>query len=269
MKIRPAAFAVACSLALIAAPAATPTATNGGPPRSIAAIGDSITRAACSDSSCADRPQNSWSTGTNTAVDSHLLRLRAIWKTRHVAAFNVGSSYGATMADLASQAAEAVRDHAQYATIELGENDLCGKTTPKSFRASLDRGLGVLSAGPQPVKVLLLSIENEAAHWRVLRADPKAARSLKSGSVIDCGLGYYTATAPALAKVEARARLLNDILAEVCSAHPYCLYDGGAYFRLRLKASYFSPADYQHLSIAGQRALAAAEWKAAQPVLFL
>jgi hypothetical protein len=53
----------------------------------------------------------------------------------------------------------------------------------------------------------------------------------------------------------------------VCSKHPLCLYDAGTYYRLPLKAGYFSPADYQHLSLAGQRALAAAEWKVALKIL--
>jgi hypothetical protein len=44
-------------------------------------------------------------------------------------------------------------------------------------------------------------------------------------------------------------------------APPLCLYDNGTYYRLALKPSDFSPADYRHLSRAGQRALAAAEWK--------
>jgi lysophospholipase L1-like esterase len=236
---------------------------------SIAAIGDSITTGACTDPTCADLPQNSWSTGTNPAVRSHFLRLRAIWKGRvHVQEVNLASSGSATMADLASQAREAIHDRAAYVTIELGENDLCSGTKPAVFRTELERGLNVLSSPTRfPVKVLVLSIENEAAHWRALRDDPKAAKALKAGATLDCGLGY-TATRSLLAKVETRARLLNSILAKVCSDHRYCLYDAGTYFRLPLKASDYSPADYQHLSIEGQRALAAAEWKVALKFLY-
>jgi len=54
----------------------------------------------------------------------------------------------------------------------------------------------------------------------------------------------------------------------VCSTVPYCLYDGGTYYHLPLHGAYFSPADYQHLSLAGQRALAAAEWKIALKILY-
>src|SRR6266446_5110986 len=135
MTARCVALGCIALVAAVAASAASPATRNGGPPVSIAAVGDSITTGACTDSTCAERPQNSWSTGTNSAVDSHLLRLRAIWKNkRPIRAFNLATSAGATMADLASQARDANDARAQYVTIELGENDLCGKTTPALFR---------------------------------------------------------------------------------------------------------------------------------------
>jgi hypothetical protein len=83
----------------------------------------------------------------------------------------------------------------------------------------------------------------------------------------DCALGDQVPKTW-LAQIQARAQALNAVEAEVCSTVPYCLYDGGTYYRLPLRAAYFSPADYQHLSIAGQRALAAAEWKIALKVLY-
>ena len=252
--------------AMIVAWAAVPATSNDGPPSSIAALGDSITKAACTDPSCADRPANSWSTGTNPAVASHLSRLQAIWKNKlHVRSFKFASSAGATMADLASQAREASNVRAQYVTIELGENDLCGTTTPAQFRTNLERGLAALTNHP---KILVLSIENEAAHWRTLRADPTAAKAFKNGSVLDCGLGYFTATPALLAKIHTRTIKLNEILAAVCSKHPLCLYDNGTYYRLPIKPDDFSPADYQHLSRTGQRALAAAEWNIALRILY-
>ena len=268
MSMRRLCCVAAGLVALIAVSTASSAPTNSGPPTSIAAIGDSITTGACTDPTCADRPQNSWSTGSNPAVGSHFLRLRAIRNGKvEVKRFNLASN-GATIADFASQATEAVRDRAAYATVELGENDLCSGTKPADFRAKLERGLSVLSRRRVPVKVLLLSIENEAAHWRALRNDPKAATALKAGATLDCGLGY-TATSSLRSKVETRARLLNGIINAVCSEHPDCLYDGGTYFRLPLKASDYSSADYQHLSIEGQRALAAAEWKVALKIIYI
>jgi lysophospholipase L1-like esterase len=273
MTIRPLVYAATALVALVAVSGASPSRDNDGPPTSIAALGDSITTAACADGvSCTDTPADSWSTGTNPAVDSHLLRLRAILKNRlPVDAMNFASNSFVTMADVPTQAMQARRALAGYVTIEIGENDLCAGTPIPTFRAELKHGLAVLTGGAYakriPPKILLLSIENLAAHWRVLHADPVARKAFESGAGLDCGLGSAVSRAR-LAQVEARARALNAVEAEVCSSIPYCLYDGGTYFNLPLHARYFSPADYQHLSLAGQRALAAAEWKVALKILY-
>lgn len=273
MKDRCVALACIAVIAAVATSAATPATRNDGPPTSIAALGDSITTGACTDSTCGNRFDNSWSTGTNPAVDSDFLRLRAIFKNRHpnlVRAYNFATSAFVTMADLETQARQAVAHKAEYVTIEIGENDLCGGTPLATFRSGLERGLAVLSKLPPtriPRKILLLSIENLAGHWRVLQSDPTALKAFRAGRGLDCGLGA-TVTAAQLSQVEARTRALNRILAQVCSEHPLCLYDAGTYFRLPLRAGYFSPADYQHLSLAGQRALAAAEWKVGLKILF-
>lgn len=254
--------------ALICASGARPASTNNGAPTSIAALGDSITMAACANgASCVDVPADSWATGTNPAVDSHLRRLQAIWKTQRVRAFNLASDSDVTMADLAAQARQARRDGADYVTIEIGENDLCGSTSIGAFRAELRRGLAVLTAGARTPKILLLSIENIVAHWRAVRSDPAGRKALENGYTLDCALGAQVPHAW-LTDIEARTRALNDVEAQVCSTVPYCLYDRGTYYQLPLHGRYFSPADYQHLTLAGQRALAAAEWKVAQRIIY-
>lgn len=247
------------TVAAVVASAAMPATKNDGPPDSIAALGDSITLGPCNGNTC------SWSTGTSTAVDSHLLRLRAI-QNRPIHAYNLASGGFATMADLQAQAREAVARKAQYVTIELGENDLCSGTPLTTFRSGLERGLAVFTNKTPPTKILLLSIENLAEHWRVLHADP-TANAFNAGPAIDCGLGSTT-TRSKLAQLESRTRALNQILAQVCSEHPLCLYDNGTYFHLPLKPNYFVPGDYQHLAAAGQHALAAAEWKVALKILY-
>jgi lysophospholipase L1-like esterase len=258
--------------AFVVASPASPATRNDGPPRSIAALGDSITTAACANGvSCSDALSDSWSTGTNLAVQSHLLRLRAIWKGRlPVRAVNLAADDDVTMADLAAQARQALNFRADYVTIEIGENDLCGSTSIATFRAQLKHGLDVLSSndtrGPA-TKILLLSIEDIVAHWRVLHGNPVARKAFKTGYSLDCALGDQVPKTW-LAQIQARAQALNAVEADVCSTVPYCLYDGGTYYRLPLRAAYFSPADYQHLSLGGQRALAAAEWKIALKILY-
>jgi lysophospholipase L1-like esterase len=263
-------LAVAALIALIAVSGAQPAATNDGPPTSIAALGDSITTAACADGvSCADVLPDSWATGTNPSVNSHLRRLEAIWKNHPVfRAFNFASDSDVTMADLAAQARQARNAHAAYVTIEIGENDLCGNTSLTAFRNELRRGLAVLTAGAPPTpKILLLSIENIVAQWRVLQANPAAHKAFATGYTLDCAFGAQVPPSW-ITQIQARTRALNAVEAEVCSTVPYCLYDAGTYYRLPLQARYFSPADYQHLTLAGQRALAAAEWKVAKKIIY-
>ena len=267
-------FVAVTLMALVTASAASPATRNDGPPMSIAALGDSITAAACANGvTCVDALSDSWSTGTNPAVRSHLLRLRAIWKNhRRVRSVNLASDGNITMDDLAGQAHQALNFRANYVTVEIGENDLCGGTPIATFRTELKGGLDVLASGDhrphQPVtKILLLSIENIVAHWQALHNDPIARKTFKSGYSLDCSLGDQVPKA-SIAQIEARTHALNAVEAQVCSTVPDCLYDGGAYYHLPLRASYFSPADYQHLSLTGQRALAAAEWKTALKILY-
>jgi len=80
------------------APAAVAAAGPSIPlPAKMAAIGDSITQAASSAGSLGtDAPQNSWSTGTSSTVNSHFLRLRALAPA--VTASNLSVS-GAKMAN--------------------------------------------------------------------------------------------------------------------------------------------------------------------------
>jgi lysophospholipase L1-like esterase len=252
----------AVTLTAAAMPLGAASSTTNGYPTTIAAIGDSITAAACTDSTCADLPANSWATGTNASVQSQLVRIRKVVKDRHsVGAENLATSANVTMADFAAQAADAIAAHATFVTVELGENDLCEGTSLGRFDREVNTGLRVLTRGGRGVKILVLSIEDLVRHWRVLRSDPRSAAAFKAGAGIDCGLGY-TATRARLADVQARTRSLNRILAKDCGHVNGCRYDGGAYYRLPVTALDFSPADYQHLSIEGQRALSAAEWRA-------
>ena len=268
--------ALAVGASLVASALGTP-----GPPLSIAALGGPISAGACTDASCADRPENSWSTGTNPAVRSHRLRLRALIRglrgpgserfRRPIRAYTLATSRFRTVADLEPQVRQAVTRPWRYATVDLGVGDLCGDTPLGTFRAKLKRALTVLAEpaqfevdGLDPQvgrEVLVLSIEDLGRHWQVLRADPGSVRALKAGQRLDCGLGY-SVTPARLAQIRKRTIALNEAIARVCFRIG-CLYDAGVRFRMPLRASYFSTTDPRYLSVEGQRALAAAEWKPA------
>jgi hypothetical protein len=208
--------------------------------------------------------RSSWSTSTIPQVSSFRLRYSKSRPLRgvHVRAYSFATD-AFSVADLVRQARAAVaRAPGSYVTLELGVRDLCMGRPLQTFQVELDRGLRVLSKVGRTAGVLVVSIEDLTREWRVLRADPAAARALRTGRRLDCNLGYRVPAAR-LAQIRARTMALNDILAEVCFRNHLCLFDNGTRFRLPLKASYFSAADPRRLSVAGQRVLAAAEWKPA------
>src|SRR5947209_5575772 len=93
------------------------------PPHVLAATGDSITRAFDVNSSHAfrDDPAESWSTGTDTAVDSLFLRLGGA----SVLTADNDAVTGAKMGALDGQLQTAAAQGADGVTIEMGANDLC------------------------------------------------------------------------------------------------------------------------------------------------
>ena len=101
------------------------TESPGQVPLSMAAAGDSITRAYdATVFGCflADCPANSWATGTSSTVKSHFLRLRAVQPALTVT--NVAKT-GAKMGDLNRQLGLLAGSNVQYVTVLLGANDVC------------------------------------------------------------------------------------------------------------------------------------------------
>ena len=138
------------ALALWAAPASAVA-----PPKVMAALGDSITRAfnsrhesilrpvRRSPAASLDCPKNSWSTGTNPAVNSQFQRIQAIDPGRNPVAFNDAVS-GARASDMNGQAQTAATQDPDYVTIEIGGNDACSSTiaqqTPTATFREPDQG---------------------------------------------------------------------------------------------------------------------------------
>jgi hypothetical protein len=259
-------IALALAVSTMAVPSALGTP---GPPLSIAALGGAISA----------NPAISWSTGTSPAVASHRARLGALARgideprfRRAIRAYTFASRRYETVADLDEQVRKAARQPWRYATVDVGVGDVCAGTPLGVFRARLKTSLAALAKPAQagvdgldpPVgrQILVVSIEDLARHWRVVRADPAGAAVLRSGRHLDCGLAYDAAPAR-LAEIRRRTIALNEIIARACFHTDGCLYDAGARFRMPLRASHFSAFDPRYLSIAGQRALAATEWRPA------
>ena len=121
-------------------------------PSSMAAIGDSITQAASTGGSLgADAPQNSWSTGTSTTVNSHYLRLLAAGAPITGKNYNRSVS-GAKAVDMVAQMGTVVTLQPDYLTVLIGGNDLCTDTVaqmtdPTVFRDQFATAMATLTAG--------------------------------------------------------------------------------------------------------------------------
>jgi lysophospholipase L1-like esterase len=122
---------VALGLAILLVALVAPVAAAGkgaALPSSMASTGDSLTRAAGTGFlPWTDNPAGSWSTGTDTSVNSHYLRLLGLNPKIRGKNYNDARS-GAKMEELAGQMAKAVTQRAEYVTVEMGGNDVCQDT---------------------------------------------------------------------------------------------------------------------------------------------
>ena len=203
---------------------------------------------------------NSWSTGTNRAVHSHLTRLQQMkGSVRHIRAATFATPSFRTVADLPPQVQQIIASDLRYVTIDVGVGDVCSGTPPATFRRRLVNALRSLSEhpavqqlgrSPDGREILVVSIENLVGRWQALRGKG------------DLGCGLHLAARRA--QIRRRTIAFNDILARACYRTALCLFDAGARYDMPLHSSYFSA---RGLTVAGEHAVAAAEWKAAKVLL--
>jgi lysophospholipase L1-like esterase len=255
-------LAATAATVLIAQPVA---AAAGPPPNSMASLGDSITRGFNACGFFADCVNRSFSTGGDTAVNSHYLRIRAVNPAINGHASNDARS-GAKVQDLPGQADTAVGQGAQYATILIGANDACtssesSMTPVATYRGYLDTALGKLKAGLPAARVLLISIPDVKRLWEVGHGNALARSAWSLFGICRSLLANPTSTAAADVarrdRVRQRVVDFNTQLAQACAAYgPNCQFDGNAVFNYRFSLSEVSGWDYFHPNAAGQRALA-------------
>jgi lysophospholipase L1-like esterase len=236
-------------------------------PASMAAIGDSITRAY--DVCCAygDHPGQSWSTGSTSydGISSHYERIRQLNPAITGRGYNDAVS-GAKMAQAPTQAAQAVSQGARYVTILLGANDLCSSspstmTSPEDFRSQFRQAMATLMAQDRDPYVFVSSIPNLHQLWEVLHTNSLARWAWANFHICQSMLGA-TRTAAERQQVVDREVAFNQILAEVCGQYARCRWDGGAVYDYRFSASQVSALDFFHPSLSGQAALARVTWAA-------
>jgi lysophospholipase L1-like esterase len=235
-------------------------------PDSIAAIGDSITRATNACCTYGDHPSQSWSTGFNPLgpVNSHyerlILRNPTIWGDEYNDA-----RAGAKMAAANDQAALAVSQGADYVTILMGANDVCTSsrstmTSVSDFRTRFRAAMDVLVTGLPDSQVFVASIPNVRRLWSLFRDDPVARLVWRTAGICQSMLSASNTAADRQAVYD-RIVAFNAVLADVCAAYPTCRYDGGALFAYRFTRGQVSRLDYFHPDLDGQAAIASVTWQ--------
>jgi len=264
------ALSVTLSLSLIAGlvPARIAGAVALPLPASMAAVGDSISQAASTAGSLGtDAPQNSWSTGTSTSVNSHYLRLLAAGAPVSGQNHNRSVS-GAKMANLNAQMAGVTGLQPDYLTVLMGGNDICTPTEAQmtsvdAFRTQFQVAMATLRAGSPDTNVYVVSIPRVMGLYELFRNNFWARFIWSLGGVCQSLLANPGSTAQAdvdrRARVAARNQAFNQVLADVCAATPRCLWDGWAAYNTGFTASDVS-GDYFHPSVAGQAKLASVSW---------
>jgi PKD repeat protein len=238
-------------------------------PDTMAAVGDSMTQAASTGGSLgADAPQNSWSTGTNSTVNSHYLRLLALNQPISGQNHNHAVS-GAKAAGLDAQMQNVVGLQPDYLTVQIGGNDLCTDTvaqmTPVAdFRAQVVAALQTVTSASPDTYIYVVSIPDAYELWNLFRGNWWARFVWSVGNICQSLLANPTSTqqADVQRRQEVRQRNIdyNTQLAEVCALFASrCRWDGNAVFNTQFAANDVA-GDYFHPSIAGQAKLAAVTW---------
>lgn len=275
LRHRPVSVLVAALGALLFQLAAVAPALAAPPlPTSMASTGDSITRAFATRSGFfwfTDNPAASWSTGTDSSVDSQYSRILA--QSSAISGHNANdAATGAVMADLAGQMQTVVGQHPDYVTVLMGANDLCTDTTAQmtsvtDFDTQFRAALAVLKAGDPGALVFVASIPDVYHLWEILKDNSSARSAWSLYGVCQSLLANPLSTAQAdvarRALVQQRNVDDNAVLAQACSDYgPNCRFDGNAVFNYPFTPSQVNTHDYFHPNVAGQAVLAGVTWDA-------
>ena len=248
--------AVGCTVA------SSPAGSGDRPsaPRAMAALGDSITRAAAACGRGGDCVEASWATGTAEHVDSHAQRLDL-----EDAGANLAVS-GSRVAGLAAQAEAAVRARPDYVTVLIGANDACAAdesamTAVAEYTRDFAAALDTLVRGLPDARILVVSVPDLSRLWEVGKDRPEVRRVWESAGVCGSMLADPSDTGAAAQarrdRVRARVQAYNTAMATACARHvPQCRSDGNAVFDHRFDLDDVSTLHYWHASSRGQATLA-------------
>ena len=265
------AFAIAATVACCGG-LATTSAHAVTYPESMGAAGDSITRAtdSCAGTPPIECPQNSWSIGTEAAVNSIYQRIRAVHAgiTEHLVEAAV---FGAKVAALGGQFSVLVRSQPQFVTVEIGANDACTErveemTSAAAYAREVESSLRFLTERVIGVRILVASVPDVYRLWALLRTSFFARAVWSAGRICQSLLREPEAMTPAAEarRLSVRTRVVeyNEALRRACAVYiRACQYDGRRFFEANFETGEVSTSDYFHPSVRGQGTLAREEWE--------
>jgi len=253
-------------LALILTGLLAPSVGAAAPPKptSMAATGDSITRAF---NLCffpfSDCPARSWSTGNYSTVKSHASRLGITGNAANDAVS------GAKMTDLPGQATTVFNRNVGYVTVLMGGNDVCTDseglmTRPAAYEADFRTAMNTLAADTTPPFVYVVSTPSVKMLWEILKDNLSARSAWNSYNICQSLMANPLSTDQAdvdrRERVKQRNMELNQRLRAACAAYSFCRFDGEAAFGTAFVANDVSTRDYFHPSTAGQTKIASVSY---------
>ena len=265
------ALVIALAISLFVGMTASADAAKVGYPNSMAATGDSITRAFNMGwFPFTDAPSNSWSTGTNSTVNSQYLRILA--KNSHINGLNYNDARSGTMmADLNGQVTTVVSQKVEYVTILMGANDVCTSSldtmTPvDTYRLQFATALAALSSGLPDARISVSSVPNVHHLWEIFYTNSSAVINWNFWGTCHALLANPTSLAQADVDrrnaVKQRVMDFNTQLSQVCAQYIHCRFDNNAAFNLQFTTSAITSRDYFHPAITGQAKAAGTSWAA-------
>ncbi|KOU35000.1 SGNH/GDSL hydrolase family protein [Streptomyces sp. WM6378] len=242
-------------------PSPSPSPAWDRSPKSVAAVGDSITRGFDACTVLADCPEVSWATGSDAQVDS--LAVRLLGAAAPANSWNYAKT-GAKMADLPAQMDRAAAQHPGLVTVMAGANDACrgdvsDMTPVNTFRTEFEASLRRLRAVSPKSQVYVSSVPDLKRLWSTGRGSPLGKQIWKLGicqSMLADADDLGAAATERRTEVYDRVVSYNKVLKDVCAKDRACRYDGGAVFDYDFGGDQLSPWDWFHPSKNGQGRLA-------------
>jgi lysophospholipase L1-like esterase len=213
-----------------------------------------------------DAPENSWATGSNPAVNSVYRRILAHNPSIEDHSYNLAVS-GSNIDDMSEQARDALTFHPELVLIQTVDNDMrCDGTDAQNYKpyaAKLARVLGIIAKGAPKAHVFIVSVWSKPLVFaKAVLGLPAAGRADKMGNGI-CDPLDPTGKLHA-AGIAGSGKIIAGYhrqIAATCARFANCRYDHGAAYRMVIHTADLTP-DGNHLSIQGQKKMAAAVWAA-------